>query len=185
MKTKKAALELSIGTIVIIVLAMTMLILGIVFVRNIMCSGIIISDKITSGVESEIIGLFGSKDYGLKCMGEGGQEIKLGDGGRRQVVCITNSDSETQYSLKLKNIESLSGVSTPNVEKWVVDSGWKGIVSPGQKTITVVVLDVPKKVSDTSLKIEIEEENLNTNAKQTHVLYIDVTHVGILSNAVC
>jgi len=182
---KRGALELSISTIVIIVIAMTMLILGIVFVRNIMCSGIVISDKISNGVENEIIGLFGAKDYGVKCMGEGGAEVKLGDGGRRQIVCIINSDSQVKYKLEVISIESLKGTPTENVQSWIKDQNWEGSAQSGTKTVTVAVLDVPKKVSDTGLKITVQETNEDTGSIETHIMYIDVVHVGTISAAIC
>ncbi len=180
---KKGAMELSIGTIVIIVIAMAMLILGLVFVRKIMCSGIIVTEQIGTGVENEIKGLFNVDDYGVKCMGEGGQEIRLGDGGRRQISCVIKTDESMEYNLKVKSIESLKGVSTSGVQKWILDEDWKGTVASGDKTVTVAVLNVPKNVDATSLKIILQE--ITANGEQTHTLYIDVVHLGGISSAVC
>lgn len=180
---KKGAMELSIGTIVIVVLAMAMLILGLVFVRKIMCSGIIITDELSTSVENEIKGLFNVDDYGVKCMGEGGQEIKLGDGGRRQVTCVIKSDESMEYELKVKSIESLQGVSTNAVQKWIIDEDWKGTVASGDKTISVALLDVPKNVDATTLKITVEE--ITANGQQTHILLLDVVHLGSVTSAVC
>lgn len=64
MRAKKAALELSIGTIVIIVLAMSMLILGLVLVRNIFGGATEASDLINENVKAEINKLF--NDEGRK-----------------------------------------------------------------------------------------------------------------------
>lgn len=57
-QNKKAAIELSIGTIVIIVLAMSMLILGIVLVRKIFVGAITSTDTLNDKVKSEISQLF-------------------------------------------------------------------------------------------------------------------------------
>ena len=57
-KNKKAAIELSIGTVVIIVLAMSMLILGLVLIRNIFTGATESVDQINDNVRSEIIKLF-------------------------------------------------------------------------------------------------------------------------------
>lgn len=57
-KSKKAAIELSIGTVVIIVLAMSMLILGLVLIRNIFKGATDSVDEINEGVSSEIKKLF-------------------------------------------------------------------------------------------------------------------------------
>ena len=51
---KRGALELSVGTMIIIVLALTMLILGMIFVRSIMCSGIVLTEEISRCVENEV-----------------------------------------------------------------------------------------------------------------------------------
>lgn len=58
---KKAAIELSIGTIVIIVLAMSMLILGLVLVRNIFTGATYNVDALNKNVEAEINKLFNER----------------------------------------------------------------------------------------------------------------------------
>ena len=185
MKQKRAAMEMSVGTIVTIVLLMAMLVLGLFFVKNIMCSGIILTNSVDEKVTNEVKGLFGESDYGVKCMGENGQEIKLGDGGRRQIVCVMNVKEETEYDLKVVSVESLKGASTDIVKNWIIDQDWKGTISPGKKEKVVLLLNIPDKVSDTALKVEVEEENLLTGTSDTHILYLDVVHVGGVSAAIC
>ena len=58
MKNKKAAMEMSVGTIVTIVLLMTVLILGLVLVRTIFAGAKGAIDGITKEVENEITKLF-------------------------------------------------------------------------------------------------------------------------------
>jgi len=183
--SKKAAIEMSMGTVVVIVLSVTILIFGMIFIKNIMCAGIVMTDKIDEKVSNEIQSLFGTNDYGLKCMGEDGNEVTLGDGGDRQVVCVVSTDTQYTYSLNVKKVESLSGVSTQNIQKWILDQDWIGIVSPGQKVIPALVLKIPKDVSATSLKIEIEESIKETGAIETHTLYINVKHVGQVAATIC
>jgi len=184
-KQKKAAMEMSVGTIVTIVLLVSVLVLGLILIKNIMCAGIIITDQISAGVENELKNLFGVNDYGVKCMGEESQEIKLGDGGRRKVFCVINVDETTKYKLKVKDIESLKGAKTSVVKTWVLDEDWSGTVSSGQATQTILLLNIPKNVDDTSLKIDIEVENENTGSIDTHTSYIDVKHVGTVTSAMC
>ncbi|MBS3090203.1 hypothetical protein J4433_00355 [Candidatus Pacearchaeota archaeon] len=57
-KGKKAALELSISTIVIIVMAVTMLILGLVLIRTIMCGALVTSLDLTQKMKDQINKLF-------------------------------------------------------------------------------------------------------------------------------
>jgi len=56
--TKRGAIELSVGTVVIIVLAMSMLILGIVLIRNIFSGATTSITQIDQGVKNEINQLF-------------------------------------------------------------------------------------------------------------------------------
>ncbi len=178
-------MEFSMTTIIIIVLGVTMLIFGMIFVRNVMCSGIIITDKLTENVENEVRSLFGANDYGIKCMGEAGQQIKIGDGGQRQIACMINVNEETDYELKVVEVKSLGGTPQEIVEGWILDSGWSGTASPGPKTVTVLVFDIPEKVSDTNLKITINELNKNTGVDDTHTSYINIVHVSGLTSAIC
>lgn len=178
-------MEMSIGTLVTIVLLLSVLILGLFLTRRIMCAGITLTDEIDIRVKSEIKSLFGSDDYGIKCMGEGTEDIRLGDGGRRKIFCVSNLKDSATYSLKVKDVKSLRGVSTTNVQNWILDKDFEGPLSPGDETVVVLVLDIPDDTTETALKIEIEEKNLNTDTTQGHVLYIDVTHVGAVVSAFC
>jgi len=185
---KTGAMEMSIGTIVTIAILMVVLIMGMYLVRTIMCSGIILTEEISESVTNEVKDLFNAEDYGVRCIGEEGHQATLGDGGRRQVVCMINEDSQRDYDLRIKNIESLNtatgGTPINLVKEWVLDEDWEGTVSPGQKTVTVLLLNIPRDVSDTSLKIEIEEW-IEGVKKETHNSYIDIKHVGTLNSAIC
>lgn len=184
MKNKKAAIEMSMGTVVVIVLSVTILIFGMIFIKNIMCAGIVMTDKIDEKVTNEIQSLFGTNDYGVKCMGEDGQEITIGDGGRRVIACTIITDTQQDYDLNLYTIDSLKGTEPLQVQRWVLDQDWKGPVSPGQKTIPVAVLDIPRDISATTLKIEVKE-SINGVEKELHTMYIDVKHIGTVTSNLC
>ena len=61
MNDRKGALELSIGTIVVIVLAVSMLILGLVLVKNIFSGATYNVDQLNKNVEAEINKLFNER----------------------------------------------------------------------------------------------------------------------------
>jgi hypothetical protein len=183
---KKAAMELSISTIVVIVIAVTMLIFGIIFVRSIMCSALEIGDQASDAVKNELTSLFGADQEGVNCMGGRGHEITLGDGGRRQIICMSNTKEPTEYSFEIQKIESLRGTPEDIVKKdWLLDSDWSGIVRTGTETVVIAVLDIPERVTDTALKFTVLETNENTGTERTHILYIDVAHVGTFTRAIC
>lgn len=187
MVDKKGAIELSVGTIVIIVLSVTLLILGIVFVKSIMCSGIVISEQLSTGVKNEVNNLFGADQYGVRCVGEGGQEIKYASGGRRQIVCIIKSESQATYNLKVTDVKSLIGASTSTVQKWILQQDWKGDVSPGGngQDAVVLVLNIPSDAPTTTLSITISAENVGSGSKTTHTSIIDITPSGFLQTTLC
>jgi len=74
---RKAALELSIGTIVVIVIGMSMLILGLVLVRTIFSGSVESVNTINDQVQNEIQDLFGDKT--------GNVVIKLGSANTAKV----------------------------------------------------------------------------------------------------
>lgn len=77
---KKGAIELSIGTVVIIVLAMTMLILGLVLVRNIFTGATENVDTLNDKVKGEIVNLFSDSgsSIAVKLGGDRTAKIKAG-----------------------------------------------------------------------------------------------------------
>jgi len=184
--SKKGAMEMSVGTIVTIVLLMTVMVLGIFLVKKIMCTGIVVVDDIDKTVENELRDLFGSQDYGVKCMGEAGQkEAKISDDGRRKIFCVFNVKDQAKYNLKVTDIESLRGASTSQVKSWILDKDFRGDISAGKDTQIILDLDIPGEITETNLKITVEEENLDTGTTKDHILRIDVVHVGGITSAVC
>lgn len=186
-KKKKGALEMSIGTIVIMVIAVTMLILGIVFVRSIMCAGIVMSEEISRGMETEIRRLFSGDEYGVRCMGEGNQDAILGTGGRRSVQCLIRVEDNIEYNIEVQKIESLKGASTNTVEGWILKEGWEGSVSPGGdgKFVKVIVLDIPRDAPATTLDIVLESTNSRSGSTETHDLIIDIEPTNFFTGTMC
>lgn len=186
MTNKKAAIEMSMGTIIILVLGVSMLILGMVLIRNIMCSGLQITEDLSTGVKNEIKNLFGADKIGVKCLGEGGAEVKLGTGGRRAVICILKTQENVEYELKVTTIESKTGASTETVNSWVVDKDWKGTVKPGQDNEqTVLLLNIPKDAPQTTLKLTIQANNIASGSEETITSYIDIVPTGFIKGAIC
>jgi len=185
MANKKAALELTMGTVVIVVLSVSMLILGIILIRNIMCAGMQISEDISSGVKNEVKNLFGADKFGVKCMGEGGQDVKLGTGGRRKIICIIKTEEQTNYQLIATKVESLRGASTDSVQKWILSKEWSGSVSPGaDKEADVLLLDIPSNAPSSTLRITIQA-NRGTGSSDTIISTIDIVPTGFVKGSIC
>lgn len=188
--SKKAGVELSLGTIVILVISVIAMIFLIIMVRSVMCSGIIITEDINAGVKNQIIDLFGEDSYGVKCLGEDSstENIKLATGGRRKIICIIKTEENQQYQLNIKEIKSLKGASDATVNKWVLDKNWKGSVSPGGRgsDVSVLLMNIPSDAPATTLKITTEEtRNNDPSTLETHISYVDVTPSGFFRTTLC
>ncbi len=127
MHSKKAAVELSIGTIVIIVLAMSMLILGLILIRGIFSGATDNVDEINEKVKEEIKNLFVDEDERaiLKLTEstakvEQGSEFGVAFGVRNTERGAVGSQN-FQYSTILDdpNIKSNCGVTKEVAEKWI------------------------------------------------------------------
>lgn len=173
------------GTVVIVVLSVSMLILGMILIRNIMCAGMQISEDISSGVKNEVKNLFGADKFGVKCMGEGGQDIKIGTGGRRKVICIIKTEEQTTFQLIATKVESLKGASTDTVQKWILSKEWSGSVSPGaDKEADVLLLDIPRDAPTSTLRITIQA-NSGTGSSDTIISTIDIVPTGFIKGSIC
>lgn len=184
---KLGAIEMSMTTIVIIVISIIVLIFGIIFARNVMCSGIQITEQVDSAVKSQLTALFGADKYGVNCMGEGNQEIKLGTGGRRKVICMIKSEEESEYSIKITRVESLKGASDSVVDKWILDQDWTGTVSPGGdgSEAVILLLDIPRDAPTTTLKLKIQETNQRSGSTDTRYSIIDIVPAGFFRTTMC
>jgi len=175
------------GTMVTIVLVVAALILGLVLVRKIMCAGLLITEDITKEVEGQIKGLFGTAEYGVKCVGEGGKEIKIGaDGGSKRLGCVIITDTAGSYDFDIIDIKSLSGVRTEEVNRWVLSEGRSDVkVSPGSTTVNILTIKPPQKVSATTVEVEVEVRDQNLDSVETHYMQFDISPVGVIAAGLC
>ncbi len=136
-KIRRGALELSIGTIVIIVIAITMLILGIVFVRNTMCGALGLTGDLNDKVKGEVNRLFGSTGGEVQCIGSSGEAIKIVPGQVNIVYCGIKAPQTAKYSITLTDYSAAHSTKS-DIKAWLTTDSWDGSVSPGD--------DLPKKL---------------------------------------
>lgn len=111
---KKGAIELSIGTIVILVLSMSMLILGLVLLRSIFTGATQSVDTLQGKVQTEIINLFGdeNKEVVVRLGSDktakikvGAEDFGIGIGARTQDGSTTDRE-RLKYKLTLSKNEN-------------------------------------------------------------------------------
>lgn len=119
MKSKRAALEMSTGMIVTIVLLMTVLILGLVFVRSVFNTGTSAVNQVDSAVQNEINKLFAEEEKSIVVYPASG-EITLDkkDDPKGFAFSVKNKDVESadfSYSVGAQDVSRCGSGFTKEV----------------------------------------------------------------------
>lgn len=186
---KKAAVELSVGTIVIIVLAMTMLILGLVLVRSIMCGAISLTSEVNKNIRSEINKLFESTQGEVVCLGSGDKPVTLIPGGEADIIyCAIKAPETARYSIVVKPESIRGSISQDKVKSWIIGVGiqkWEGTISPGDESPKKLVrLNVPENAPEEQVRMQVEITR-DGELISTQDLDFTVKRTGLIRSAVC
>ena len=133
--SKKAAIELSIGTVVIIVLAMTMLILGILLIRTIFVTTTDSVKQVDQGVKNEISKLFSENQDKKLILYPDSKLIKLEQGSQDSgfVISIRNLEqTDKQYTYQVVPGSQGSCLNAP-----ITPTGSVRIITGQQETVTI------------------------------------------------
>lgn len=182
---KKGALEMSIGTIVIIVIAITMLILGIVFVRSVMCGALSLTGDLNDRVTGEINKLFGSTGGEVQCVGSSGEPVRMIPGQLNIVYCGIKAPQTAKYSLDLTDYKGVYSTKS-DIKNWIVEDSWGPIsVPPGDELPKKVLrLNIPENAPDDTITLEIaiKKEGQLISAQS---LDFEISRVGLFRAAMC
>ncbi len=195
MKNKNGAIELSIGTIVIIVLAMSMLILGLVLIRGIFTGATESVDTLDEKVKNEISGLFadGSANVIVKLGSDKTAKIKpdtpnfgIGIGARTndgspvdrntlkyKLTLDTSSDKNCARVLGVKKTEDLF-VTSLNQQSSFDDYD-------GSNAFARIILSVPKGTTSCTQKVFVDvtdTQNTQNPVVGGNSFIIEITKAG-------
>ena len=185
MKNKKAAMELSIGTIVIIVIAITMLILGIVFVRSIMCGAIGLTGDLNDKVTSEINDLFGATGGEIQCLGSTGDPVKMIPGDQNIVYCGVKAPVEAKYSATIQ-AEGGKYITDSEARKWLRDDVWGPVTIPAGDDLAkkVIKVDVPDNAAEDTITFIVSFKR-DGELISTQELDFEISRTGFFRAAMC
>lgn len=148
LKNKKSALELSIGTIVILVIAMSMLILGLILVRTIFSGASENVKTMNDKVRDEIHKLFVEGKLVVMYLSEQKAVIKQGsDFGIGFGIKNEGQTQEFKWSVKVAddNIRKKCGVNEGVAEGWVTTGGTGKVAIPsGDEHYDTIRFNIPK-----------------------------------------
>jgi hypothetical protein len=185
-KNKKAALELSVGTIVIIVLAVSMLILGIVLVRSIMCAAIGLTGQVNEKVKGELNRLFSDQGGEVQCVGAGGEPVKIIPAETNIIYCTIKAPERAEYSFTVSNIDSDSATLTSDeMQGWLVGSPFSGSIPPGDdEPKKVVRIRVPDNAPEALIFFDLDVSR-DGELVSTKTLDFEISRVGFVRNTLC
>ena len=176
LKSKKAAIELSIGTIVVIVIAMTMLILGLVLVRNIFANATESVGELDDKVREEITKLFTDEStYVIVKLGsgqtakikQGTDSFSLAIGARTKDGSSTNRQRLT-YKLSLEKesdncIKRIGLAATKALFITPLDKALQFDKYDGADSFARVQLRIPKGTAICTQKVNLDVEDTQSN----------------------
>jgi hypothetical protein len=165
---RKGAMEMSVGTIVTIVLLMTVLILGLVLVRSIFSASTSSIDQIDSKVQNEINKLFADEGNLVIYPSDRQVSLKREDDPRGFAFSVKNNDVETAdftYNLEVdSNFDEEKCGSTFSKEKgndWLLVSSGSFTLGPGNSLDLpeLVLFQIPETAPPCTIpyKLEINE----------------------------
>jgi hypothetical protein len=186
MKNKKAAFEMSITTIIIIVIAVVMLILGLVFVRTIMCGAMNIATTTLEGAQGEINKLFGEeRGEEVTCMGVR-QPLDIIPESYNIVGCGFQPGVQTTYSYKF-TIKSAKDINGNNMDTsgWITESltGTK-TVGPGTIEYATFAIRPDENAPEGLLVIDVEISK-SGQVIASPTMRLTIKRVGWLQQSVC
>jgi len=183
MRNRKGAIELSMSTIVIVVIAVIMLIMGFVLVRKIMCSAIGLTGDIDQRVRGEIDKIFGSAGGEIQCLGSE-EAVKMIPGKTNYVICGVKASETAEYSATW-TIHPDSSIDKTDIEDWIVSETWEKQIAPGEISYQKIMrINIPDTADEGTIVLDLQFEK-DGKAIPSPTLDFAVARQGIISTAVC
>ncbi len=184
MINKKAAIELSMTTVIVIVLSVVMLVLGLALIKTISCGAMKIASTTMEGAQDEINTLFGEeKGQEIGCMGTKQTFTIVAD--RYNVVgCGISPEVATTYNYEFK-IESVTTIDgrdiTTEAKKWITEK-LSGSVTAGPGKITTATFSIrpPKDAPRAIVVVTPKFNNIDYNRMR-----FEARSLGWLRDNIC
>jgi hypothetical protein len=175
---KKAAMEMSVGTIVTIVLLMSVLVLGLVMVRNIFSGGTDLTSRINQKSLSEVDKIFEDTDSTLAFVPSDRQvSIKQGNNKDGFAFLVNNQNVRpTRFRYKIYidpqfnlNVQCEGGVTHKEAESWLGGyiSGNIPQVPPSSRMENpeMIRLNIPKTAPKCTIPYTVEVVNVEEEGR--------------------
>ncbi len=184
-QTKRGAIELSINTIVIIVLAMSMLILGLVLIKGLFSGANDVIDLTNDQVISKINAQFGSEDKVAIYPITEEVEVKQGDKSgfavviRNKLTGSTSQDALFSYSISVvSDTKKDCGISKEKIMEFFVagsESDSDIPIATGEPLVKKVLLDTQEgdPLCTVQFRVDVKTNGKNYKSKYVFVTFTD------------
>jgi len=186
MKNKKAAIELSMTTIVVVVLSLTLLIMGFILVRSIMCSAIGLTNDVGDKAKKQINDFFDTSSNEVYCVGQG-DAVKVSPG-INNVWCGFNSGTGGKYNVKITEVKPISSSmpKTINYMNWVTVKQDSISVTPDQReSQKIVTIEIPKDSPEGTIRISLEVQKDGATGKTSIPVDWTISRAGVIKAVMC
>lgn len=190
----KKGFEMSINTIVILVIAVTMLILGIVLVKTIMCGAMNLAASTNEGAQAQINKLFSTEGGSeVSCMGTS-NPIDIIPGRYNYIGCGFNAKSGKTYNynytlISAQTKESKTNIKTEVLQSWIVDAtSLKGSteIQAGQTGYGNFIIVPPEDADEAVLIFNYRITNEKGEViGSTGKITANIRRVGFVQNSIC
>ena len=183
---KKAAIELSMTTIVVVVLSLTLLIMGFILVRSIMCTAIGLTGDVGDKAKKQINDFFDTSSNDVYCIGQG-DAVKVSPG-INNVYCGFNSKTGGTYQVTIKEIKPLSSTlsKTTDYMKWISVKKESVTVSPEQReTQKIVTLEIPEDAQEGTIRLTLEVKKEGATSVSTIPVDWEISRRGTIRAVMC
>jgi len=180
MKNKTGAMEMSVGTIVTIVLLMSTLVLGLVLIRNISKSSTENISAIDQKVKDQISKMFSEDDLSKVVIYPSRNiKIKKGDSESGFGLSIRNVDSTAGFfSYEITNTDSSCGITKTNAEDLIVLRRTQTNIQLGGGDVMsqpiLVVFDIPDSAAPCLIAYTLDVKK-GTTAYEQVVFNLEIT----------
>jgi len=170
---KKAAMEMSMGTIVTIVLLMSVLVLGLILIRSIFSSGINVVDATNDQLKDQVNKLFSAEKRLVVYPGT--NEIKMKRGETSAIAIAVKNRIEGVTASQKFNYELLvddsdvrrnCGITDREIHAWIRGRTGSGIsLPPGDETtVEKILFDIPESAPLCSVKMRVTVDLVGSTA---------------------
>ncbi len=188
----KKGFEMSINTIVILVIGVTMLILGIVLVRTIMCGAMTMAATTNEGAQAEINKLFSEENQEqISCLGLK-TAIDIIPESQNIIGCGFKPGIETTYTYNytIKYAIDANGESIKDEveEDWILNlAEMKGTktVGAGQTEYATFIITPPSNAPEGTIRVRIIVTTPREGTVADKDLTFNIKRLGMVQKGVC